>query len=45
MTRPNEHIDMSAEALVRRLEQIRSLYRLMLYLRRGRELGPVVPTP
>ena len=34
-------VDMSAEAITRRLEVVRSLYRLMQSLRTVRILGPV----
>jgi hypothetical protein len=36
MTKPD--IDMSPETLARRLEQVRALYKLMVYLRRARPL-------
>jgi len=37
-------IDMSPDALGRRLEEIRALYRLMMHLRQARLVGPVAPT-
>jgi len=35
-----ESIDMSSAALSRRLEQLRALYKLMIYLRRAKPLAP-----
>lgn len=41
MALPNSHeIDMSPAALRRRLEQLRALYKLMLYLRSAKAVQP-----
>jgi hypothetical protein len=42
MTAPpsSEAIDMSPQALRRRLEQLRALYKLMLYLRTAKAVEP-----
>lgn len=41
MTPPNSHaIDMSPAALQHRLEQLRALYKLMLYLRTAKAVEP-----
>jgi hypothetical protein len=37
--------DMSPIALGRRREEMRQLYKLMMYLRRARLVGPVEPAP
>jgi hypothetical protein len=43
MKTPNEP-DMSQPALGRRREEMRQLYRLLMYLRRARLIGPITPS-
>ncbi len=38
-----EQVDMSQAALARRHEDMRQLYKLMMYLRHARYVGPVEP--
>lgn len=42
-TKPRDPVDMSPEAIARRLEDVRQLYRLMVATRRFELVGPVVP--
>lgn len=43
MTRSREPVDMSPTAVARRHEEMRQLYKLVMYLRGARVLGPVKP--